>query len=587
MSKQNPNFQSQQQQQPHYHSNVTTGSADPYSASPHYPPPYYPGAGSGGFGDPYYQPQTHPHPPPPIRPYGGAGGEEQYQDYSVYYPPPPNSSQPRQPQPRRGGGGGGGGGRGQSGYGNAPSGGRGDYPDFSNSYYPPHHRPPHAHAPHHNPYPPPQHPHYQPQQQQPGYYDPSPYYPPATEAAPVDENAMVYEVRFKCTKDTYRLDPQCQQEVHIGDTVVVETDRGYDAGTITAIQPADIPMASMYSNAMSSLRCIVSVCSEEELATIQHNRMEEDRALQLCRHLALMRHLPMVVAATEMQFDRRKLTIIFSADRRVDFRELVRDMFQVFKTRIWMQKVSPAEAAALSVLFPTSPLPPQGIPIPQTRSLVSLPNLSAESSSVTAAAAIAAAQQAVESYPIYEPIDERGAPPHRQKFTNDHYSDHSQGPSHHHRHHQAAMGGYGDHTGSSSPRDAAAAADRYYDSDYPTEYPSDYSSSSAYPAATAAGHSTPASLEQGSDYSYPSSSHSPNSEIHQLTGSPAPTAGGRGMAMSPPRSGVGAATPGASQYHHSTEFEMGTSDLTKRPSPVCDSPPAAGASTDDFPEPPF
>jgi hypothetical protein len=217
-------------------------------------------------------------------------------------------------------------------------------------------------------------------------------YPPSASSASASQPPLVYEVRFKCTKDSYRLDSSCHEEIQIHDTVIVETDRGYDAGVVLSISPADIPMASMYTNTFTTLRCIVARASDDDLFKIEENHQEEERALQLCRHLTLMRHLPIVVAATEMQFDRRKLTIIFSAERRVDFRELVRDMFQMFKTRIWMQKVSSTEATALSILFPTSPLPPQGMTMiyPQTRSLVALPNLS----TVQAVAAAAAAERA-------------------------------------------------------------------------------------------------------------------------------------------------------------------------------------------------
>lgn len=145
-----------------------------------------------------------------------------------------------------------------------------------------------------------------------------------------------------------------------------------------------------------------------------------------------------------------------------------------------MQKVSPAEAAALSVLYPTSPLPPQGIPIPQTRSLVTLPNLTESTAPPP------------ESYPIYEPIDERGALPHRQNVTHND----SDG-----QHHQVIRGGYGDTRASHSTSPHTAVADRYYESEYAS-----YRGSADATAST---------VERSDYFSY--SSRSPNSEIHQLT----------------------------------------------------------------------
>eukprot|EP00602_Paraphysomonas_sp_CaronLab_P006024 CAMPEP_0185017648 /NCGR_PEP_ID=MMETSP1103-20130426/570_1 /TAXON_ID=36769 /ORGANISM="Paraphysomonas bandaiensis, Strain Caron Lab Isolate" /LENGTH=411 /DNA_ID=CAMNT_0027547153 /DNA_START=214 /DNA_END=1449 /DNA_ORIENTATION=+ len=171
----------------------------------------------------------------------------------------------------------------------------------------------------------------------------------------------VVEVRFKCTKDSYKITDRCPDVIRVGSAVVVEADRGFDAGVVHAIHPP-APVSLYAPSQTSSLRSIISLASPEDKQLMQDNSREEERALQLCRHLAQVRHVPITVAAAEMQFDRKKLTIIFSADRRVDFRELVRDMFQVFKTRIWMQKVSPAEAAALAFMFPTAPLAPDAVP---------------------------------------------------------------------------------------------------------------------------------------------------------------------------------------------------------------------------------
>merc|ERR1711871_1818690 len=69
-------------------------------------------------------------------------------------------------------------------------------------------------------------------------------------------------------------------------------------------------------------------------------RIEEKAALEVCRAKAQQRKLPMSVVGAEYQFDRHKLTFYFEADRRIDFRELVRDLFSVYKTRIWLQQLS-------------------------------------------------------------------------------------------------------------------------------------------------------------------------------------------------------------------------------------------------------
>jgi hypothetical protein len=67
-----------------------------------------------------------------------------------------------------------------------------------------------------------------------------------------------------------------------------------------------------------------------------HQKMEEERkALSLCRSKALQRGLKMEITAAEWQWDRRKLTFFFIADKRIDFRDLVKDLFRTWKTRIW------------------------------------------------------------------------------------------------------------------------------------------------------------------------------------------------------------------------------------------------------------
>jgi cell fate regulator YaaT (PSP1 superfamily) len=63
---------------------------------------------------------------------------------------------------------------------------------------------------------------------------------------------------------------------------------------------------------------------------------DEVKALQLCQSKVRQKKLPMEVIDAEYQWDRRKLTFYFIAEKRIDFRELVRELFRLYKTRIWM-----------------------------------------------------------------------------------------------------------------------------------------------------------------------------------------------------------------------------------------------------------
>ncbi|CEG84642.1 Putative PSP1 family protein [Rhizopus microsporus] len=63
---------------------------------------------------------------------------------------------------------------------------------------------------------------------------------------------------------------------------------------------------------------------------------DEQKALEICQQRIKQRKLPMKVVDAEYQWDRRKLTFYFEAEHRIDFRELVRELFKIYKTRIWM-----------------------------------------------------------------------------------------------------------------------------------------------------------------------------------------------------------------------------------------------------------
>ncbi|KAJ2304996.1 hypothetical protein IWW52_004972 [Coemansia sp. RSA 2704] len=82
---------------------------------------------------------------------------------------------------------------------------------------------------------------------------------------------------------------------------------------------------------------IFRAADQREVADLLGNKvLDEQNALSMCQTKVQQRKLSMCVVDAEFQFDRRKLTFYFTADRRVDFRELVRDLFKHFKTRIWM-----------------------------------------------------------------------------------------------------------------------------------------------------------------------------------------------------------------------------------------------------------
>ena len=89
----------------------------------------------------------------------------------------------------------------------------------------------------------------------------------------------------------------------------------------------------------SELKYILRGASQDEVSLLPEKYSEESVLLKICRSKVKQRKLNMKIIDAEYQFDRHKLTFYFEAEGRVDFRELVRDLFSVYKTRIWMQQV--------------------------------------------------------------------------------------------------------------------------------------------------------------------------------------------------------------------------------------------------------
>ncbi|ORZ20319.1 PSP1 C-terminal conserved region-domain-containing protein [Absidia repens] len=85
---------------------------------------------------------------------------------------------------------------------------------------------------------------------------------------------------------------------------------------------------------------ICRLATPSEITLLVTKRHDEQKALLICQTKSKQKNLLMDIVDAEYQWDRRKLTFYFIAERRVDFRELVRDLFKIYKTRIWMCSVN-------------------------------------------------------------------------------------------------------------------------------------------------------------------------------------------------------------------------------------------------------
>lgn len=172
----------------------------------------------------------------------------------------------------------------------------------------------------------------------------------------------LYIVEFKAGRTDLFYSAEFANEIRVGDLVIVEADRGKDLGkvvndtiTLREVEAFQKAQASKIGGSEEggspgggsggskkdiNPKRIFGKARNQDIQLLSAKLADEERALDLCRTKARQKKLPMEVIDAEFQWDRRKLTFYFIADKRIDFRELVRELFRVFKTRIWLSALS-------------------------------------------------------------------------------------------------------------------------------------------------------------------------------------------------------------------------------------------------------
>lgn len=145
--------------------------------------------------------------------------------------------------------------------------------------------------------------------------------------------ASVIGVRFECAGKMYYFDPE-DRDVHRGMSVIVETSRGKEMGTVV-MDRTEVPEDQV----TRPLRPILRIADSEDFDVIRKNREKEKEAYRICREKIAEHHLEMKLVRVEYTFDNNKILFYFTADGRVDFRELVKDLASVFKTRIELRQI--------------------------------------------------------------------------------------------------------------------------------------------------------------------------------------------------------------------------------------------------------
>ena len=159
--------------------------------------------------------------------------------------------------------------------------------------------------------------------------------------------AAFAEVRFKGTRKGYFAYEAL--DLVPGTPVIVEADRGEDLGEITALGSIAERKCATSGGCATPLpeKRVLRVAGEAEFVRIEELRADETRVRTEARKLVARHKLNMKVTEAEWQFDKNKLIIYFTADRRVDFRELVRSLARTFRTRIELKQIGVRDEAAL------------------------------------------------------------------------------------------------------------------------------------------------------------------------------------------------------------------------------------------------
>lgn len=159
--------------------------------------------------------------------------------------------------------------------------------------------------------------------------------------------ASFAEVSFKGTRREYYA--YGALDLSPGDRVIVEAERGEDLGSVTAIGSVAERKCSSSGGCATPTpsRRIIRRATENELNRAKHLNTDEEVARRETRKYVENHKLRMKVTDAEWQFDRKKLYIYFTAEKRVDFRALVRDLARAFRTRIELRQIGVRDEAAL------------------------------------------------------------------------------------------------------------------------------------------------------------------------------------------------------------------------------------------------
>ncbi|MHB1457042.1 MAG: PSP1 domain-containing protein [Armatimonadota bacterium] len=150
---------------------------------------------------------------------------------------------------------------------------------------------------------------------------------------------LVVGVSFKKAGKVYYFDPN-GIELHEGNHVIAETARGIEYCEVMH-EPKDVSDAEI----VSPLKKIIRLATDADTARKESNALKEKQAMSICLQKIQLHNLPMKLIDAEYSFDSSQVTIFFSSESRVDFRELVKDLAGALKTKVQLHQVGVRDEA--------------------------------------------------------------------------------------------------------------------------------------------------------------------------------------------------------------------------------------------------
>ena len=152
---------------------------------------------------------------------------------------------------------------------------------------------------------------------------------------------QVIGVKFKRVGKTYYFSPN-GTDPKVGDNVIVETARGVEYGRV-AMAIKEVSDEEI----VAPLKPIIRVATAEDAVTLEENKKKQAEAFKICEEKIAKHNLDMKLVDVEYTFDCNKILFYFTSDKRVDFRELVKDLASVFRTRIELRQIGVRDEAKM------------------------------------------------------------------------------------------------------------------------------------------------------------------------------------------------------------------------------------------------